>query len=306
MAFRLLKNPGIKLAAVVLAFLLWFHVVTDKVVEHTIKVPVAYVNLPVHLIFQRPAPSTIQVRVRANGKAILKASWQKKPLHIDLGNWTVGTYEQPVRSGELRKALPPELEILEIVHPKSIQVTLDEMSQKEVPIEVRLKVKPAQDYFWNPPILLSPATAKIRGPKTNIDSVKKVYTEILHLTNLKRTIKQWVTLTPPPVFDVELITEKTEVTLSVEKGEKVTLDSVPVQPVNLSKHKNVDLVPRYLKVQCIGSQTVISSLRKDDVRTLVNCAGLKKGTARLALKVTLPPGLVLERLEPDSVTVSVQ
>ena len=68
----LFQNFWFKLVAVVMALLLWFHVATDKMYDHTDSFPLEILNVPDPLILAEELPHQVSVTIRGKGKDLLK------------------------------------------------------------------------------------------------------------------------------------------------------------------------------------------------------------------------------------------
>jgi len=72
-------NLWVKLAAVVLAVLLWFHVATEKVYQHQYALPLTQVDIDENLVLTEPYPDSITVLVSASGKVLLRFATGRRP-----------------------------------------------------------------------------------------------------------------------------------------------------------------------------------------------------------------------------------
>ncbi|MGB2981235.1 MAG: hypothetical protein WBC77_08310, partial [Candidatus Zixiibacteriota bacterium] len=89
-----------KLAAIVMALLLWLHVATDKVYEHSHIFPLEILDVPEGLILAEQIPDQIDIKVRGRGKALLKLLLaDKKSIKIDA---------QKFKRGETDYSIEPE------------------------------------------------------------------------------------------------------------------------------------------------------------------------------------------------------
>ena len=59
---KLLENLWVKIAALILAVLLWFHVATDKTYQNKITLPLKQVEITGDLALTEPPPDSVQCR----------------------------------------------------------------------------------------------------------------------------------------------------------------------------------------------------------------------------------------------------
>ena len=95
----LFDNLGLKLFALLLAILLYLHVLTDRTVEETVDFPLVLGGLSDTLSLATAAPESVSVRLRGTGKQILQLRYLKPPVTIGLGDVGPGNVPAHARPG---------------------------------------------------------------------------------------------------------------------------------------------------------------------------------------------------------------
>jgi len=67
-------NVVVKLTALLLAFLLWFNVITEKQYEHEVRLPVTSFEFPPNLGAVTALPDSLNVKVASEGKKLLRTT----------------------------------------------------------------------------------------------------------------------------------------------------------------------------------------------------------------------------------------
>jgi hypothetical protein len=99
---RITENLGIKIIALLLAGLLYAHVVTDRPVEQVITLPVQIVGLGDSLALASAPPEMLGVRVRGTGKQMIRLRVLQPPVAIDLAGVGPGNYQRALTSATHR------------------------------------------------------------------------------------------------------------------------------------------------------------------------------------------------------------
>ena len=80
---RLLNNLWLKLLALLVGLLVWFHVVTEKTYTYEVTLPVTDVDLRDDLTLATLPPDSIEIIVSAKGKQLVQNSWRELGLRIN-------------------------------------------------------------------------------------------------------------------------------------------------------------------------------------------------------------------------------
>jgi YbbR domain-containing protein len=100
---KIFANPGWKIAAILLALVLWFHVATEKTYEKIFQAKIETVGLPKNLQVETIEPKTTRVSVIGTGKQLLQLMLSGGvEAYLDLSLVTrPGAYEQDIKTSNL-------------------------------------------------------------------------------------------------------------------------------------------------------------------------------------------------------------
>lgn len=94
---KVFKNLGWKIAGLILAFALWFHITTQRQYQRDFTLDIRYLNVPQSLVLTEDSQKTAVVRIRGEGKDLIRAIYfDHLELRVDLsrfvlpGDYTVG------------------------------------------------------------------------------------------------------------------------------------------------------------------------------------------------------------------------
>ncbi len=106
----LFGNLGLKIASLVLALLLYAHVVTEQPRESVVQIPLTLTGLPDSLTVSGRPPERVGVKIRGRWKDLIRLGFTSPYLPLDLGHATAGVYRATITTDEIvQKALSPEL-----------------------------------------------------------------------------------------------------------------------------------------------------------------------------------------------------
>lgn len=183
-----------KILAVLLAILLWFYVLNldNPTVEKPFSVSVEPLNLAPGLALVEP-PGNVEVRVRGTSLNALNSREIKAVVNLAGAKLGEGTYWVSV-------SLPAGVELVAI-RPASLNLHIDEIKEKQLPIRVITQGTVAPGYSYFEPVL-EPSTVVVRGASGLLADLDTA----LITVNVEQA-KDNLVLNPP----VTLLTKKGEI-----------------------------------------------------------------------------------------------
>jgi YbbR domain-containing protein len=176
------RNFGTKLLALAIACATWWVVSGDRrerISERSYRIPLSIVNVPAGTMVVSPLPDAVDVRVRGPFTPLRQLDPTKLDAVVDLIE---------ARPGERRYALAPEdinvprnVEVISI-SPPEIQIALDSIAEKQVPILPDLAGRPAAGWALEDAVA-EPRVARIAGPSGALARTEAVRTEPVSIEN---------------------------------------------------------------------------------------------------------------------------
>lgn len=164
-----------KLVALILSFFLWFYVNTQRnpKASHTFNVPIQIMNLAKGYIAD-VAVGDATVRIEGYKALVDTVRQNDISAWVDLDSITAteGPVTKTKKLNVRVSGVPPE-EINTYVTPKNVQVQIEMVGGKKLPVEVKFLSAPPLGYaFGN--YVVSPATVAISGKNEKVSRVNKV------------------------------------------------------------------------------------------------------------------------------------
>ena len=223
----LFENLGLKLASLVLAFLLYVHVVTDQERERVVTVPIATVGLSDTLTATGVMPQRVRAKVRGKWKDLIRLNLTRPVLSIDLAAAKPGPFQTSVTAEDIQKrALPPDLirqvTVTEVLEPRSVDLAIEPKASRYVHLAARVVGLPAPGYQVRGAYRVTPDSIRVQGPSTVLLDVDTVYTVAVDITGEREKIQRQVGLDlPPGLASIDI--RRCLVTLEVARAEPESL-----------------------------------------------------------------------------------
>lgn len=227
------EDLGIKLVALFLSLLVWFHATTEKKYTDIIELPVRYrYSLPDTLVLISIPPKKVRLRVNAKGKTILKLKYTKPFYEVNIGPLNRGKSTVDMSQGEISQE--EGVKIVEVM-PKKVNFIVDGYINRKIysiiprlkydSLKMKVKIK-----------RISPRVVLVRGPRTVLISLNHILTDTISLDTFKSgryIIKtrpkinlKYVSILKPDTLSVEVIVTKfvfDTIEVSAQDGRKFTL-----------------------------------------------------------------------------------
>jgi len=219
----LFENLGLKLASLLLALLLYAHVVTEQERESIVLIPIAAVGLADSLTSVGELPPRVAVKVRGKWKDLIRLSLTRPFLSIDLAGAKPGTFQTSITADDIsRRAIPPELarlvSVTEVRDPRSVDLAIEPKATRSLPVRARVVGRPAPGYVLVREPAVEPDSVQVVGPAKLIREIDTLYTVAVDITGERERIQRLVALAlPANVANLE--TRRCVVTIRIDKAE---------------------------------------------------------------------------------------
>jgi YbbR domain-containing protein len=289
-------NWPIKLTALVLATVLWA-VVAAQVEPITRAVPVTLQIIPPEGRELTSELPPVQVVYRGIQRELDKLYETMPVIQKSLPDSLTGsTYTLDLTPGDLLTREDANVSVLEVL-PRTISVSLDDVLQRDVPVTLRVTVRPDSGFDRFDSLRVTPASVTVRGPEPSVSQIRSVSTIRVDTSR----VQSRVTLTVP------LDTAGLGVGVRVDPATvQVSANVVPVserflQGVAVNVPSNWDSNPSAVTVMVRGPANRVVRLTRDSVQVSAR-PDEANPEARVPLVVRAPRGIEATALT-DSVTV---
>jgi YbbR domain-containing protein len=297
---RVRRNLGLRAIAFLLAIGLWFFVnAGQRGALAPMRVPISYRALPAGLVIVNQRPDSVQIEVRGPRTLLSLLDPDRMVLRLDLSGVTTG--QAVFKIGPEMFNVPRQTDVTRI-SPSQIVLDIDRITDRQVPIHVRVQGQPAAGYRVvsakaNPP------AATVRGPSRFVFHIDSVHTSAVEVNGAKADVEQPVSLPAPS--DRVTVVGPPAVDAAVSISEIIAnrvFRGLPVE-VRDTDYK-VKVEPREIVVTVRGAVNQLSGLDLHG-SVFVTAEDVQPGLHDLPVQIELPDGIQLVREVPDNVKVRI-
>jgi YbbR domain-containing protein len=184
------KNPTLKVISLILAVVLWFFVKSKSGGEMALVVPLEFFHTPEGLMVTQVNADAITVRISGSLAQLEPATLTKAKARIDLARARLGVNTFDLLPDNF--TFPPGLKITQI-SPSSINVELDRIIDKVVPVRAILRGRPAPGCRLAA-VMVDPPSIRLRGQSSQLGGIKEVLTEEIDISGARETVTREVPL----------------------------------------------------------------------------------------------------------------
>jgi len=302
------QSFSFKLAAIVMALLLWFHVATDKVYEHSHTFPLEILDVPERLILAEQIPDHIDIKVRGRGKALLKLLLaETKSIKIDAQKFKRGETDHSIEPERVPIPEGLELRVTGILPSENLKIWLDYSMEKKLKVEPQVKVVPAEGFEKVGELHYNPDEVTISGPRMWVRDLKAISTQQTVMEDADEPVSDQVDLVLPEGYNLALSSSKINFSQNIERTVERTISRLPVELTNVPKRREITIQPDSINVTISGAESMVQEIGAEQIKVTVNCAKAKRNeTVRLPVEIKLPAKVNLKRAKPDSVEASMK
>ncbi len=283
------ENLQYKLIAIGMAIFVWSIAkqVADPI-QMSFFTPVAFKNVgPEYQVTADPPQVNIAVETQSRGSVL-------NPLEIqailDLTNAVEGTLDYTLTEANIQA--PSHVRVARI-NPAQVQLTIEELVRKELPVRARYQGRVAKGYLLDT-VTVSPEVITVRGTRAELERLEEVMTSEIDLRGLKEDADFTVQLDLPK-RNLQVVEPKVESFVA-----HVSVKGVPIKkrfdnvPIYLRNTAYVSLLnPSKFNVFVEGPANLIDTLSSQQVYGVVDVSQYDPGSYKVIPQVVLPEEITL-------------
>lgn len=297
MSFRgaLLTDLPLKLTSLFLSVFLWFLAAGEEPGSALLDVDVTIRPPPGRTILRAPEP--LRALVIGPRRDLLRLSATPVRLTRILPDTMEGDLIRlDLAPGELE--IPSGVAVrVQDLQPRSVTVELDSTSQRVVPVEPMVSLRPELGFSVQG-ISVVPGTVRLFGPVARLKDIDSVRTESLEVTSADAPLERDIGLDTTGFGMLRIEPRFVTVRVEIEASTERTIENVPV---GMPSAAAASLRPsqEVVRVKVRGPVSRIAALLPESLAVMVIPNG-RATPGRVGLRVLLPQGITGEAV-PDSV-----
>jgi len=290
------KNIAFPIGAFFLAMLLWLFVVSGNQYTMMLDLPIEARNLNSQKTYLEEVPGYASVILKGKGRDLFKSyilqNYSDFKLVLDLDGISQ-EYEfilnDYFEKNPRKVVIPPSYNIsfIEVVYPNRINIRLDEVMEKKVPIISNILSIVKDGYIQIGNTQFQPDSLIIIGPKVELNKINEVYTVRDTLLKLTKSNRGMIDLISQNRL-IKYSQEKINYFLDVQQiSERIIVD-IPVKVINKVKGIRVFPSPQTVSLTVVGGVNQIAAIKPSDISVIVDFKFWKLEKNFYIPKITVP------------------
>lgn len=284
----LFADWGLKLLALGVSLGLWFAVTGQRVPASARlrRVPLRFV-LPNDVEISNDPREEVDVTLRGGKQVLNSLRSQDVAVTFDASGYSPGERLVRLARESVTLELPEGANAgdvsVERIEPSTVPLRLERRAERELEVEPRLEGKVPEGYELLG-VEARPARARVRGPESRLNELKKAPTETILLEGkTSGFVASQIAVDLP---DRRLVPLDAVVDVIVRIGETRTTRRFDGVPVRLSQGANGTAQPARASVELRGARSVMEKLRADEIALVLETSP----DGSLRPRLSLPSG----------------
>ncbi len=299
---KLFEHLWIKLIALVLGLMLWFHVATEKVYNYELNLPISDIVLDSGLTLAEKPPDSLLVTVSATGKQLMRKKWRGRGLKIIANQYKAGQHDFVLNTTNTFITTPISNVILDdVIFPANITLMIDHLVQKVTKVQPKIIIEPGEGFAVG--MISSPRPNEIMliGPRSIVRNISTVYTQERELQGLRDNIELTLPIEIPEGYGLYVNPDSVRVLIEIVPVKTRVFDNIPIVVYNLPAGENLLPRPSVLSIELTGSPGEIDLINKN---ALIASADYKllSDSGYVPVKIDCPVMFKVKNSSIDSVT----
>ena len=290
------KNIAFPVGAFFLAMLLWLFVVSGDQYTMMLDLPIEARNLNSQKTYLEEVPGYASVILKGKGRDLFKSyilqNYSDFKLVLDLDGISQ-EYEfilnDYFEKNPRKVVIPPShnVSFIEVVYPNRINIRLDEIMEKKVPIISNIRSLVKDGYLQIGNTQFEPDSLIIIGPKVELNKINEVHTAKDTLFNLSKSIRGTIDLISQNRL-IKFSLRKINYFLDVQQiSERIIVD-IPVNVINKVRGIRVFPSPQTVSLTVVGGVNQIADIEPNDISVIVDFKSWKLEKNFYIPKIAVP------------------
>ena len=263
----------------VIAFVFWFFIKSEETYIVNLDIPLVARNLQEQKTYKEEVPESVFITLKGTGrsfiwlrvfqnfykddfKAVIDLSSITDEYNFELDSYYKENPEKIVLPSSL------DLEFVEVLNPRNIQIKLQRYLVKKVPVESQILVSTEAGYIALDG-QFSPDSISIGGPEEAVNAIEFVQTEKDTLLNLISSVEnEWLILAPSKLVSYD--PKKVSGFINVQPISETIVTGIPVQLINKPNDVNVFVNPATVSLTIVGGLEQIANILPEDIDVIID------------------------------------
>ncbi len=309
----ILGNPSAGIGALLIAVLIWLHVVTENEYDYTIGVPLHVEEIPEDWLVANRLPSEIDITVKGPGKLFLFGMGSRDIrviLQAPTAKEKTKTYS--LSKSDVKILTPTEskfpIDVQQIIDPRIVEIELDRLMTVELPLKHQTRIETADGYLQVGDIIIDPLKIKVSGPERYILPLNSVTLTPREFKDVQDDIDIQLPVDAPEGVNIVLSPSQVNFLADIQIIGEREIPGIAVDVVNIPRRRKVIGAiadPSMLNMRIRGGADYIELLRPKDFKASVDYRKWKETEgAELTAEISLPRDVEAIDISPKTFNIT--
>ena len=267
---KILNNLKYKITVILLAILVWFYVKTEDNYSYSFNIPLHITNLGEDRIIVNTIPNYVKATFWGKGRTLFSLMLRRDvSYNMDVADLS-GEKKISLDKNNIRMLRKTDVKVINIVHPKAINLVLNKLFLKKVPIVCSSKIETLPGYTVVDKVRLLPDSVVVKGPKSEIEQISSVVTEKKSFQKIKRDFENKIKLIKPQQKHVSLNVNQTKLLVDIQKLMEKRIVEIPVKIINPPRNATVTVIPSTLSLILEGGTEILLNVTRNDITAYID------------------------------------
>lgn len=294
-----LHDWGLKLLALLITFVLWFAVTSQRApaTVHVRGVELEYVHAEGVEIGNDP-PAEAAVTLEGGRGKLDELNARNLVARVDITGLRPGERVLHLSEKNVSMELPEGVRVVR-VEPRSVALRLERSVERELEVEPRLEGRPAEGFEVRG-VTVTPGRVRVRGPESHVAAVAKAFTETIPVDGQRESVNS-------PQVAVDIADRKV---VAVDPLVAVRVEIAPalgerrIAGVRVAAGLGAEARPGTASVVVRGPRAVVEALRAEELSVVIERAEDGAHRPRVALPAGAAGSVEVLGVEPAEFEVT--
>jgi len=308
MRSALMNNLTLKLAALVLAVMMWLFAKGEQTAERVFPLPLVVRDVPEGVTTVERVPESISVVVTGANKELVRLRfWGDPYAFVDMSDAEPGrAFRVSLSAGNV--VLPPDVavQVLEIRRPKNLDFEIDRLAERGVAVVPLVMGELADSYHILGRARSVPDTVTVYGPAGVLEDLAAVRTAPVSIAGRRSKIEMARRIEFDGPWNLHAVPKEVRVQVDVEGTEVGTFSGIPVTFEREPGFAVASVEPQTAEIEVTGPEHLVTFFDSEDALVIVDARGLPRGNHHLVPEIHLPEGLTVRSVRPERFVVTLE
>ena len=272
------KNLMLPLGAFMMALLVWIFVISNNEYSMKVDIPIEARNLNAQKAHKEEVPEHASIILKGKGRDLFKTYLFRDFINFKLVLDLEGIQKEyefilnDYFDNYPQKVVLPNsynLELIEVLFPTKIKISLDENLIKNIPVKHLIDVVLINGYTQVGEIKLIPTYLEVAGPKVELENIDYIHTYTDTVFDAKSRIKRKIKIKNIGPL-IKFSQQEIDYEIDIQQiSERIIVD-IPVKIKNIPNNIRVFPSPQTVSLTVLGGVNRISSVSSNDIEVIVN------------------------------------